>query len=155
MGELPLIGVVVGALVGGAVLFVLSRRESKTIREGRSLKPEDRLLGAMAAAPLFAASMFWFAWTAEYNAVPWIVPTIAGAFLSVAILLIFATFINYLVDTYLAYAASAVAAIVSICFSLASLLSTMMLSFSMGTDIAVEEVEEGVSHEVDLRVPMY
>ena len=51
--------------------------------------------------------------------------------------------------------ASAVAAIVSICFSLASLLSTMMLSFSMGTDIAVEEVEEGVSHEVDLRVPMY
>ena len=51
--------------------------------------------------------------------------------------------------------ASVVAAIVSICFSLASLLSTMMLSFSMGTDIAVEEVEEGVSHVVDLRAPMY
>ena len=51
--------------------------------------------------------------------------------------------------------ASAVAAIVSICFSLASLLSTMMLSFSMGTDMAVEEVEEGVSRRVDLRAPMY
>ena len=51
--------------------------------------------------------------------------------------------------------ASAVAAIVSICFSLASLLSTMMLSFSMGTDMAAEEVEEGVSHDVDLRASTY
>lgn len=41
--------------------------------------------------------------------------------------------------------ASAVAAIISICFSLASLLSAMMLSFSMGSDMAAEEVEEGVS----------
>ena len=44
--------------------------------------------------------------------------------------------------------ASAVAAIISICFSLASLLSAMMLSFSMGSDMAAEEVEEGVSHRV-------
>ena len=42
--------------------------------------------------------------------------------------------------------ASAVAAIISICFSLASLLSAMMLSFFMGSDMAAKEVEEGVGH---------
>ena len=46
--------------------------------------------------------------------------------------------------------ASAVAAIVSICFSLASLISTMMLSFSMGCDLAVDDVVDGVSHRVRL-----
>lgn len=46
--------------------------------------------------------------------------------------------------------ASAVLAIVSICFSLASLISTMMLSFSMGSDLAVDDVVDGVSHRVRL-----
>lgn len=54
--------------------------------------------------------MFWFAWTGEYNSVPWIVPTIAGVFLATSILLIFVAYLNYLTDTYLMYAASALAA---------------------------------------------
>lgn len=54
--------------------------------------------------------MFWFAWSGEYNSVPWIVPTLAGVFLSSSILLIFVSYLNYLTDTYLMYAASALAA---------------------------------------------
>lgn len=40
----------------------------------------------------------------------WIVPTIAGALLATSLLLIFVGYLNYLVDTYLMYAASAIAA---------------------------------------------
>jgi DHA1 family multidrug resistance protein-like MFS transporter len=54
--------------------------------------------------------MFWFAWTGEYNSIHWIVPTLAGVFLSTSILLIFVAYLNYLTDTYLMYAASALAA---------------------------------------------
>ena len=40
----------------------------------------------------------------------WIVPTIAGGALSASMLLIFVSYLNYLVDVYLMYAASAIAA---------------------------------------------
>lgn len=53
---------------------------------------------------------FWFAWTGEYNSVPWIVVTIAGVFLSTSILLVFVAYLNYITDSYLMYAASALAA---------------------------------------------
>ena len=42
--------------------------------------------------------------------VHWIVPTLAGCFLSAAMLLLFVAYLNYLVDVYLMYAASAIAA---------------------------------------------
>ena len=54
--------------------------------------------------------MFWFVWTGEYDSIHWIVPTLAGVFLSTSILLIFVAYLNYLTDTYLMYAASALAA---------------------------------------------
>lgn len=54
--------------------------------------------------------MLIFFQTGEYNSVPWIVPVIAGVFLSTSILLIFVAYLNYLTDTYLMFAASALAA---------------------------------------------
>lgn len=110
VGELPLIGTVVGACLGGLILFALSAREKAKERAGYALVPEDRLPAAMVGGILFAGTMFWFAWTAEFNSIHWIVPTIAGTFLATSILLLFAAFINYLIDTYLEFAASAVAA---------------------------------------------
>lgn len=54
--------------------------------------------------------MFWFGWTAHFDYVHWIVPTLAGGFAATAMLTIFVSFLNYLVDTYLMFAASAIAA---------------------------------------------
>lgn len=45
-----------------------------------------------------------------YSSVHWIVPTIAGCLLSSSLLLIFVGVLNYLVDAYLQFAASAIAA---------------------------------------------
>lgn len=110
VGELPLLGVIVGACLGGALIFIVSARTTKKMQEGYVNRAEDRLPVACIGGVVFAISMFWFAWSAEYNSVHWIVPTIAGVFLSASILLIFVSFLNYLTDTYLMYAASAIAA---------------------------------------------
>lgn len=110
VGELPLIGTVIGACLGGLILLYISAREQKAARGAREKTPEDRLPPAMAGGVLFAVTLFWFAWTAEFNSIPWIVPTLAGTFLATSILLVFSGFINYLIDSYLMYAASAVAA---------------------------------------------
>lgn len=82
----------------------------KNIEGGYKPVPEDRLVLAMFGGVLFPVSMFWFAWTAEYNSIHWIVPTIAGTFLSASFLLIFVSYLNYITDTYLMAAASAMAA---------------------------------------------
>ncbi|KAF1984814.1 MFS general substrate transporter [Aulographum hederae CBS 113979] len=110
IGELPLIGVVIGACIGGLILYLLSIKLRNKIESGHHVTPEDRLPAAMVGGVLFPITMFWFAWTAEFNSIHWIVPTIAGTFLATSILLIFVGFINYLVDVYTAYAASAMAA---------------------------------------------
>lgn len=111
VGELPLLGTVVGALLGGAILIYLSlKRQKEREASHRKALPEDSLVGGMIGAPLFAISIFWFAWTAEYNSIPWAVPTTAGAFLAMSILLIFFALVNYVIESYLAFAASALAA---------------------------------------------
>lgn len=48
-------------------------------------------------------------WTADPS-IPWIVPTIGAAFIGAGFNVIFQQCINFLVDTYLVYAASAVSA---------------------------------------------
>merc|ERR1711988_52682 len=91
-----------------------TRRRTRKIEQGKAkmedLEPEDRLPLAILGGIGFPITMFWFAWSAQYNSVHWIVPTMAGALLSTSLLLIFVGYLNYLVDTYLMYAASAIAA---------------------------------------------
>ncbi|GAD94040.1 hypothetical protein FG10098.1 [Paecilomyces variotii No. 5] len=114
VGELPLVGTVVGALIGGVIVLVDTRRRQRKVDRGQmkveDMNPEDRLPLAMIGGVGFAATMFWFAWSANFNSVHWIVPTLAGCFLTSTLLLIFVSYLNYLVDVYLMYAASAIAA---------------------------------------------
>lgn len=110
VGELPLIGTVIGACLGGMVIFAQSTRDRKRIAAGHKISPEERLPVAMLGGVLFPITMFWFAWTAQYDSIHWAVPTIAGVFLASSILLIFVAYLNYLTDSYLMFAASALAA---------------------------------------------
>ncbi|KAJ3484866.1 hypothetical protein NLG97_g6955 [Lecanicillium saksenae] len=114
VGELPLLGTAVGAACGGIVVAVDARIRQKRIESGKvkmeDLRPEDRLPLAMIGGIGFFIGMFWLAWSANYTSVHWIVPTIGGGFLSANMLLVFVAYFNYLVDVYLIYAASALAA---------------------------------------------
>lgn len=93
---MPLIGTAIGAAIGGAIIFAMSAHGRKKVRAGHKAVAEDRLPVAMVGGVLFPITMFWFAWTGEYDSVPWIVPTLAGIFLSTSILLIFVAYLNYL-----------------------------------------------------------
>ena len=110
VGELPLVGAVVGAATGGAIVFAASNHDNKRMLAGIKPVPEDRLPLAMGGGISFAVFMFWFAWAGEFDSVHWSVVTLAGTFLATSILLIFVAYINYLTDTYLEYTASAMAA---------------------------------------------
>lgn len=71
VGELPLIGTVVGAIFGGFIVVLDTRRRNKMIQSGKmrmqDITPEDRLPLAMIGGIGFAVTMFWLAWSAEYK----------------------------------------------------------------------------------------
>lgn len=71
VGELPLIGTAVGAVLGGLVVVYDTRRRSAKMRRGdarlEDMQPEDRLPLAMAGGLGFAVTMFWLAWSAAYE----------------------------------------------------------------------------------------
>lgn len=110
VSELPLLGSVIGACIGGVIVLLYSKRTARLIAAGREHKPEHRLPLAMIGGIGFAITMFWFGWSANFISIHWIVPTLAGVFLATSIMLIFVSYLNYLTDSYLTYAASAVAA---------------------------------------------
>jgi DHA1 family multidrug resistance protein-like MFS transporter len=65
------------------------------------------------------------------SSIHWIVPTIAGTFLATSLMLIFVAYLTYLVDVYLMYAASAIAANTiarSACGAAAPLFTNQMFS---------------------------
>lgn len=67
VGELPLIGTVIGSFIGSIIVLFDSRQKQKKIEKGIPLRPEDRLTLAMMGGIGFPITMFWFAWTAEYK----------------------------------------------------------------------------------------
>ncbi|THH20558.1 hypothetical protein EW146_g832 [Bondarzewia mesenterica] len=71
--------------------------------------PEKRLEITMVCAPLFAISFFWFGWT-SYPSISLWSPLMAGGVMGFSILGIFLSLFNYIIDTYLFIAASALAA---------------------------------------------
>jgi DHA1 family multidrug resistance protein-like MFS transporter len=129
VGALPLLGTSTGACLGGVLVFFDTMRQMKRAEKGKEIVAEHRLPVSIVGGIGFAVSMFWFAWTAEFDSIHWFVPTLAGVGLACSNLLLFVGFLNYLVDTYLAYAASAMAAntiLRSACAATAPLFTTKM-----------------------------
>ena len=59
---------------------------------------------------LTAAGLFWFGWGGYMRSTPWIVPTLAGIFIGFGIYSVFLQCLNYIIDSYLMFSASAIAA---------------------------------------------
>jgi multidrug resistance protein len=75
-----------------------------------SRREESRRLPlAFLAGPLLVIAIFWVGWTARPS-IPWIVPVLAGLPFGIGFLLLFMALINYLIDAYKVFAASAMAA---------------------------------------------
>lgn len=72
--------------------------------------PEWRLPPVIVGGVSFGLGIFWFAWTGFRQDIHWIAPTLSGFATGFGILSIFLNLLNYLVESYLMFAASAIAA---------------------------------------------
>lgn len=83
-----------------------ARAQNKTWVQKEEMR---RLPLACIAGPFFVLSCFWVGWTARKD-IYWIVPVLAGIPYGIGYLLVFMALLNYLVDAYKIFAASALGA---------------------------------------------
>jgi len=110
-GGLVFIGVGIGTTIGGILNVLLQTKYQKLtpLWKGHP-PPEERLSGSMVAGPLLVIGCFFLGWTGAYPAIPWYVPAISTVFIGMSFTLVFISFMTYIVDSYLMYSASALAA---------------------------------------------
>ncbi|KAH8907819.1 MFS transporter [Coniochaeta sp. PMI_546] len=110
---LPFIGVAVGVCLAMLAAGVDNKRYVRLCAaaeaEGRVVEPEARLSTAMAGSIILPIGLFLFAWT-TYPSVHWIVPIIGAMFFSCGLVMVFISLMSYVVDSYVVYAASVLAA---------------------------------------------
>lgn len=108
---LPCVAFVIGVVLACSFILLQQPRYLKKLKANNDVAiPEWRLDPPLIGAPIFTIGIFWLAWTGFTDTVHWIVPTIAGVLIGFGCLCIFLPCFNYIVDTYLPLAASAVAA---------------------------------------------
>lgn len=110
VGTLPNISLSVGVTIGLFINMAWGRIYAKKImaNNGQPL-PEERLPPLMYFAWTMPFGILLFSWT-SWSSIHWIVPCIGIVFAGCGFVLIFQGCLNYLVDTYRTYAASAIAA---------------------------------------------
>ncbi|KIW38363.1 uncharacterized protein PV06_09336 [Exophiala oligosperma] len=110
VGGLAFIGMLVGIFVGVAIIIYDNRRYIRIHREtGGFAPPETRLPTVILGGVIAIVGLAWFAATTSPS-VHWIVPILAGVPFGAGFLLIFMSCMNYLIDSYVIYAASVMAA---------------------------------------------
>ncbi|CDK26967.1 unnamed protein product [Kuraishia capsulata CBS 1993] len=111
VAELPYIALIIGMLFGGIYIIHMEKFYLKMLKEnGGKPVPEARLPGMIFGAVAFPIGLLWFTWTGNYHEhIHWIVPTLSGLFSGFGLIVIFIPSLNYIVDSYLIFAASALA----------------------------------------------
>lgn len=111
VGALPFLAMLVGIFVGAAVNLLNQRFYIARYKANNNFPvPEARLPPMMLGSVVFAIGLFVFAWTGNYPSVHWICPVIGAALMGLGFFTIFQAALNYLIDTFQQFAASAVAA---------------------------------------------
>jgi MFS family permease len=110
VSSLPFLALFIGVLVSVGINLANQPYYIRKLDEAKGKPvPEARLPPMAIGGFLFTAGLFWFGWTAEPR-FSWVVPTVAAGFFGAGFVVIFQQCINFLVDTYGEYAASATAA---------------------------------------------
>ena len=110
VGGLTFFGMITGQLIAGfAVLLQQPWYARKLAANGGVPIPEWRLPSVIAGGVAFAGGLFWFGWSGYRADIHWIVPTLSGLLTGFGLASIMLQSLNYLVDAYLMFAASAIA----------------------------------------------
>ena len=110
VGSLPFLALLIGILIG-AVANVLNQKYYFSRLEKNDFKPvpEARLPPMMGGSVFFAGGLFLFAWTSSAH-IHWICPCVGAVLIGIGFFTIFQAALNYLIDTFTKYSASAIAA---------------------------------------------
>ncbi|KAL2193470.1 major facilitator superfamily domain-containing protein [Corynascus similis CBS 632.67] len=107
---LAFFGMITGQVIAGiTVLLQQPWYQRKLAANGGVPVPEWRLPSVIAGGVAFAGGLFWFGWSGYRADIHWIVPTLSGLLSGFGLASIFLQALNYLVDAYLMFAASAIA----------------------------------------------
>jgi multidrug resistance protein len=107
---LAFLGVLVGMMFAvGYSLWDNKRYNNVAAQHKGMAPPEARLPPAIIGSCALPIGLFWFAWT-NYPSIHWSVSIIATAPFGFGMVLVFLSIMNYLIDTYVIYAASVLAA---------------------------------------------
>jgi MFS transporter, DHA1 family, multidrug resistance protein len=110
VATLPFLCILIGAILGAATNVYNQTLYNKAYHAaGNRAVPEKRLPPMMLGSVLFSAGQFLLGWTADPK-FHWIAPCFGLVMMGTGFFTIFQAALNYLVDTFQAYAASAVAA---------------------------------------------
>jgi MFS family permease len=111
IASLPFLAICLGIVL--SLLYVAlidQKRYARVVKKcNGNAPPEARLPPAMIGAVALPIGLFWFAWT-NGPEVFWLVSVSAGTFFGFGMVLLYMSLTNYIVDAYLGYAASALAA---------------------------------------------
>ncbi|KAH7080384.1 major facilitator superfamily [Paraphoma chrysanthemicola] len=111
VGGLPFFGMITGQILAGGLIFLRQPGYQKKLAANNNIPlPEWRLPEVILGGVCFSIGIFWFGWTGYKESIHWIVPTLSGILIGFGLLSIFLQALNYLVDAYLMFAASAIAA---------------------------------------------
>lgn len=107
---LSYLGVMIGQLLAMFFYVYLEILYRKRIaKDPTKATPEGRLDPALIGCVLLPVGLFWFAWTTD-SSIPWIVSIFGGGAFGFGQVLLFISLINYVIDAYTVFAASALAA---------------------------------------------
>ncbi|KAI5481610.1 MFS transporter [Pseudohyphozyma bogoriensis] len=110
LAGLPFLGIGVGNCLAVLINFYVNKAYGRAlIKAGGSLPPEARLPSCILGGVCVPIGLFWFAWTVQPS-VHFMVPIVGSIFFGLGLGLVFLTITNYMVDAYLQFAASALAA---------------------------------------------
>ncbi|KAJ5761244.1 MFS general substrate transporter [Penicillium odoratum] len=108
--SLPFLALFVGVIFAMFVNLANQPRYARLVdAAGGKPVPEARCAPMAIGGVIFAIGLFWFGWTADPK-IHWIAPVLAAVFIGAGFNIIFQQCMNFLIDTYQLYAASAVSA---------------------------------------------
>ncbi|RSM10285.1 hypothetical protein CEP52_003706 [Fusarium oligoseptatum] len=109
-GGLAFIGIAVGMLFAVAGSIMDQKRYMRVAAaNGGHAPPEARLPPTLVGSILIPVGLFWFAWS-NGSDVHWIVCIMGSAVFSAGLVVVFLSLMNYLIDSYVIFAASVLAA---------------------------------------------
>ncbi|KAF3033538.1 hypothetical protein E8E11_000984 [Didymella keratinophila] len=111
IASLPFLAIIVGIMVSLVYVALVDQKRYANLvaKYDGNAPPEARLPPAMLGAAALPIGLFWFAWT-NAPELPFMICVSAGALFGFGMVLLYMSLTNYIVDAYLGYAASALAA---------------------------------------------